>query len=88
MEIAWFSESGLEGKVPRYFDNMRTEYAWFVAQNATHHNILKLKHLPDNKYDIGVIIIPKKVTQYMDFDLITQIKRVCKKYAFMQEGPS
>ena len=86
--IAWFSEMPFDGKTSRMHNNMRTEFAWFVAQDANHHNIMKLQALPDNSYDLGIIIIPKHVTQYMQFDIINHIKRVCKKYAFMQEGPS
>ena len=59
-----------------------------VAQDAIHHNILKLQQLPDDTYDLGVIIIPKHVERFMNFDVVTELKRVCKKYAFMQEGPS
>ena len=87
-KIAWFSEMGFNGKTPRSHKNMRTEFAWFVAQDAIHHNILKLKDLPDNSYDLGVIIIPKSIDNYINFDIIANLKRVCKKYAFMQEGPS
>ena len=31
MNIAFFSESNFEGKIPRDFINMSTEYAWYVA---------------------------------------------------------
>ena len=88
MEVAWFTEMGFDGKIDRNHQNMRTEYAWWVAQDAIHHNILKLKTLSDNTYDLGVIIIPKHVSQFMNFDIVSELKRVCKKYAFMQEGPS
>jgi hypothetical protein len=88
MEIAWFTEMNFDGKINRNHQNMRTEYAWWVAQNAIHHNILKLSQLPTNSYDLGVIIIPKHVEKFMNFDIISELKRVCKKYSFMQEGPS
>jgi len=88
MEIAWFSELPFNERVDRNHTNMRTEYAWWVAQNAMHYNILSLQQLPDNSYDLGVIIIPKHVELFMNFDLVNELKRVCKKYAFMQEGPS
>lgn len=87
-KIAWFSEMSFEGKTERTHANMRTEFAWFVAQDAMHHNILSLKLLPENFYDLGIIIIPKHVSKFMTFDIVSNIKRVCKKYAFMQEGPS
>lgn len=79
---------GASGKTPRNYANMRTEFAWFVAQDADHNNILSLQTLPDNAYDVGIVIIPKKVTNFMNFDIVSSLKRVCKKYAFMQEGPS
>ena len=53
-KIAWFSEMGFNNKTPRSHKNMRTEFAWFVALDAMHHNILKLQELPDNTYDLGV----------------------------------
>ena len=87
-KIAWFSEMGFSGKTPRSHKNMRTEFAWFVALDAMHHNILKLQELPDNTYDLGVIIIPKHVEQFTNFDIVGNLKRVCKQYTFMQEGPS
>ena len=87
-KIAWFSEMGFNSKTPRSHKNMRTEFAWFVALDAMHHNILKLQELPDNTYDLGVIIIPKHVEQFINFDIIGNLKRVCKQYTFMQEGPS
>ena len=42
MKIAFFSESGFNGKIPRNFENMRTEYAWYVALDAMHHHIGQL----------------------------------------------
>lgn len=88
VNIKWFSELPLEGKVDRNFINMRTEFAWFVAQDASHANLFKLPELPDKSVDIGVIIIPKKVEPFISLDIVGHLKRVCRKYAFMQEGPS
>ena len=87
-KIAWFTEMGFEGKTPREHTNMRTEFAWFVALDSNHHNILTLKNLPDGEYDLGIIIIPKHVDRFTNFDIVGNLKRVCKKYAFMQEGPA
>jgi len=87
-KIAFFSESGFEGKISRNFENMRTEYAWYVALNSTHHHIGKLPELKDKKYDLGIVIIPKtKIDQLMKFPMIEEMKRVCKKIGYMQEGP-
>ena len=88
MEVAWFTEMGYEGKTPRIHKNMRTEFAWFASQNSTHYNIKRLETLQDKSIGIGIIIIPKKVENFLDFDVVKHLKRVCRKYAFMQEGPS
>ncbi len=86
--IAFFSESGFDGKIPRDFDNMRTEYAWYVGLDAAHHCISNLPNMKDSMYDLGIIIIPKtKIEQLMQFPLIEQMKRLCKKIGYMQEGP-
>ena len=89
MNIAFFSESGFDGKIPRNFENMRTEYSWYVALDATHHNIESIQSLDDNMYDLGIVIIPKtKIDYLMVYPLIEQMRRTCKKIGFMQEGPS
>ena len=87
-KIAFFSESGFDGKIPRDFDNMRTEYAWYVGLDATHHNIESIQSLDNDMYDLGIVIIPKtKIDYLMVYPLIEQMKRVCKKIGTMQEGP-
>ena len=88
MNIAFFSESPFDGMIPRNFENMRTEYAWYVGLEATHHCINNLPSMKDTMYDLGIIIIPKtKIEQLMQIDLIKQMKRLCKKVGYMQEGP-
>jgi hypothetical protein len=87
-EIAFFSESNFDGKIPRDFDNMRTEYAWYVGLDAAHHYVGHLPSMKNHMYGLGIIIIPKtKIDELMQVDLISQMKRVCKKIGFMQEGP-
>ena len=88
MKIAFFSESNFEGKISRNFENMRTEYAWYVALDSTHHHIGQLPKLSNKQYDLGIVIIPKKnIEELMMFPMIEQMKRVCNKIGFMQEGP-
>ena len=79
MEVAFFTEMGFTGKVPRTHTNMRTEFAWMVASNADHYNI---NQIPDKRYDLGITIIPKKNPE---FDL-SKLKTVCNKVAVMQVG--
>ena len=51
--IAFFSESNFDGKISRDFNNMRTEYAWYVALNATHHYVGHLPSMEEKMYDLG-----------------------------------
>ena len=80
MSIAFFTEMGFEGKVPRNHPNMRTEFAWMCALDADHYNY---KSIPNKEYDLGIVIIPKKNP---NFDL-NILKKYCIKLAVMQEGP-
>ena len=84
MRIAFFTEGNWQGKVERTNQNMRTELAWMCALDADHYNIhegMNTKYM--GRYDLGVVIIPKKNPQ---FDL-ENIKKWCANVAYMQEGP-
>jgi len=83
MKIAFFTEMGFEGKVPRNHLNMRTEFAWMCALDADHYSIIRAPFVTE-QYDLGIVIIPKKNP---DFD-INSLKQYCKKIAVMQEGPN
>ena len=86
MKIGFFSEAGYEGKVPRNHPNMRTDVAWVCALDATHHPLPKIETLPDNLYDVGVMILPKKREMLLEYPLLEQYRRVCKKVTVMQES--
>ena len=79
--IAFFTEGQYQGKVNRNNPNMRTDLAWICSLEADHWNI---NQSPDQQYDLGIVIIPKKNPQ---FDL-SKIKQYCNKIAVMQEGPN
>jgi hypothetical protein len=83
MEIAFFTEMGFDGEVPRNHPNMRTEFAWMCALEADHYSIIQAPFIT-KKYDLGIVIIPKKNP---DFD-INSLKQSCNKVAVMQEGPN
>ena len=88
MKIAFFSESTFDGKISRDFNNMRTEYAWYVGLDAQHFPVFNIPAGLDEKIDLGIVIIPKtKIEELMQVDLIKQMRKVCKKIGFMQEGP-
>ena len=86
MKIAFFSEGGYFGKVPRNHPNMRTDVAWVCALGATHHPLSKVQTLPDNLYDVGVMILPKKREMLLNYPLLEQYRRVCRKVTIMQES--
>ena len=81
MRIAFFTEILFQGKIPRNHDNMRTEFAWISALNADHYNI---QSIPEEKYDLGIVIIPKKNPNFN----IDNLRVSCDKIAVMQEGPN
>lgn len=81
MKVAFFTEMTFNGKIPRTHSNMRTEFAWMCALNADHFNI---NQIPSRRYDLGIVIIPKKNPSF-DID---NLKSVCTKVAVMQEGPN
>ena len=81
MRVAFFTEMGFTGRVPRNHRNMRTEFAWMCALEADHYNI---QHTLNESYDLGIVIIPKSTPELVD---INRIKQYCDKVAVMQEGP-
>ena len=83
MRIAFFTEMGFDGKVPRDHTNMRTEFAWMVALDADHHSIVRAPFVTE-QYDLGIVIIPKKNPEFN----LDDIRISCKKVAVMQEGPN
>ena len=88
MQIAFFSEGGYTGKVPRNMP-MRTDQAWVCALNAVHHCVFKLNEI-NQKYDVGVVIIPKEKNREhlvkQQYPLIDNIRNYCNKVIIMQEG--
>ena len=81
MKIAFFTEMGFKGKIPRTYTNMRTEFAWMVGSDADHFN---LNDVPSQKYDLGIVITPKNSPEKVD---LKQIGHFCDKVGVMQEGP-
>ena len=81
MKIAFFTEGRYQGKIQRNELNMRTDLAWICALKADHWNV---NQSPNQQYDLGIVIIPKKNPQ---FDL-NKIKQFFNKTALIQEGPN
>lgn len=87
MKIAFFTEGGYTGKVPRNNPNMRTDQAWICALDATHYHV---SQQPSEHYDVGIVIIPKEKNREQlvkaNYPLVSNLKRVCSKVIVMQEG--
>ena len=81
MKVAFFTEMGFNGKIPRTHKNMRTEFSWMVALNATHYN---LKSIPSENYDLGIVVNSKNNPEWVN---VEGLKSKCEKVAIMQEGP-
>ena len=79
-KVVFFSESQVNGNIPRDFENARTEYAWMMALNAPHYNI---NNIPTEQFDLGIVIVPKS-NPNVNLD---SFRSCCKKVAVMQEGP-
>ena len=86
MKIGVFTEGGYQGKIQRDNPNMRTDLAWWCALDATHHPLPIIHELPDNSYDFGIMILPKKRQPLLNYPLLEHYKRVCKKVSVMQES--
>jgi hypothetical protein len=78
--VIFFSESNIKGKVSRDFENARTEFGWSIMLDA---DWCPINQIPEKKYELGVIIIPKN-NPNVD---ITRLKEFCDNVAVMQEGP-
>jgi hypothetical protein len=103
MKIAFLTEMGFEGKIPDNHSNMRTEFAWMHALDATHHNIHTYKTI--SGYDHVFIIFPKgktflsaegsnlleystnPVSELLDSDIILDLKKTNQQVHYVQEGP-
>lgn len=86
MKIGFFSEAGYQGGVPRNHPNMRTDVAWVCALNAYHHPLETIRSVQKDSYDVGVLIIPKNKAHLVRFQLVEDLKRICKKVCVMQES--
>ena len=86
MKIGFFTEAGYQGNIPRNHPNMRTDVAWVCALNAYHHPLETIRSVQKDSYDVGVLIIPKNKAHLVRFQLVEDLKRICKKVCVMQES--
>jgi len=87
MKIAWFTEGGWVGKIPRNNPRMRNDSAWMCVLDATHYPIVNI-HEVQEKYDLGIVTLPKNnIDKLSQYPLVESLRRCCTKIAYMQEGP-
>ena len=58
------------------------------ALQSFHVPIDQVHNVKENSFDIGIIIIPKKLHHLINYPLLMHLRRSCKKIGFMQEGAS
>lgn len=102
MSVAFLTEMGFTGKIPGNHPNMRTEFAWMHALDATHHPIRSYQEIKD--YDHVFIIFPKgkvflsaegsrivdqlnPVWDLLHSGIVDVLKASNKKVYYVQEGP-
>jgi hypothetical protein len=87
IKVAWFTEGGWTGKIPRTHPDMRNDSAWMCILEATHYPIWNAHNI-NEKYDLGIVTIPKKnIDKLSQYPLIESLRKCCKQIAYMQEGP-
>ena len=85
MRVAFFTEGNYSGKIPRDHPSMRLDVSWMCSLDATHYPINQIHNIQD-KFDFGIVIIPKNKEYLFDYPLIENMRRVCKKISTMQES--
>jgi hypothetical protein len=88
MKVCFLTELPFFGKVDVTHENMRTEFAWMNALDADNVNLFQTQKIKDGEYDVGIVIVPKTLEKYTDVPILSELNRIAKKTAFMQEGPS
>ena len=91
-KIVWFTEQGMNGKISLDNPNMRNDVSTMYTLDVEHYQIFNipqvLQHFGEGYFDFGIVTLPKTNTEHLlKFDLIGNLKKLCKKTISMQEGP-
>ena len=81
MKIAFFTEMDFRGKISRSHTNMRVEFAWMCALDATHY---PLGSVPEENYDLAMVLNSKTKSSLLN---IQELKAKCSVVSILQEGP-
>ena len=91
MKLAFLSEGGYTGKVPReQTANAGVLWAWMSNLEVDHYPILNFEHAPTDGYDCLILQVPKTLhirTELLKRDIVKEARRISKKILFFQEGP-
>ena len=85
MKIAFLSQMGFTGKIPRNHSNMRTEFAQMCALNADHYPLYNVDQI-SQKYDHIILLIPKTLKDrelLQNIDIVKKAKTIGGKIWFM-----
>jgi len=88
VKVAFFSEANFTGTPDRNTPNLRMPEVWYASLTAVHHPITSLHTIASDSYDLGIIIVPKQLHHLVQYPIIDEMRRCCKKIAFQQEGAS
>ena len=90
MNTCFISPININGKVSRTVNNLSVVSAWPAASASDIINVYGLAMADRNQisqqYDLGVIILPKDITNLNLELLLTNARKLCKKIGHMQEG--
>ena len=91
-KVVWFTEGGWQGKVSLDNPNMRNDVSTKWLLGAEHYPIFQmpqvLEHFGEKHFDFGIVTLPKThVDKLMTFDMLGDLKKLCRKTISMQEGP-
>ena len=91
-KIAWITEGGWQGQVSLDNPNMRNDVSTMYTLGSEHYPIFQipqvLQHFGENHFDFGIVTLPKTNTeQLLKFDMMGDLKKLCKRTISMQEGP-
>ena len=91
MRLAWLSEGGYTGKVPRELTAIAgVLWAWMANLEVDHFPILNFEQAPTDGYDYLILLVPKTPevrTILFERDIVKQARRIAKKILFFREGP-
>ena len=86
MKIAWLSEGGYVGKVPREATaNAGVLWAWMSNLQVDHYALLDFSHAPTGGYEYLILQIPKTPEirkQLIDRDIVKEARRISKRILF------